>query len=137
MTTCTEISHLLFVKRREFQISLWQLLLFYISWTGANLFIQQSFSAFPDNGYYNYQSSQNAPYGNYGNANVSAYKGFRPIRSTSPSESSTASSSPCPFNSEEYPGSVDLLISNLDYNISPREWKNILSTTFHPHVKVR
>ncbi|KAL3876190.1 hypothetical protein ACJMK2_034060, partial [Sinanodonta woodiana] len=31
---------------------------------------------------------------------------------------------------------VELFVSNLDYNISPGEWKNILQTTFSPHVKV-
>ncbi|XP_053388921.1 meiosis regulator and mRNA stability factor 1-like [Mercenaria mercenaria] len=86
--------------------------------------------------YYQYQNTQNPPppYP-YSNMNVPANRGFRPIRSASPSESS-ASSSPCDFNSEEYPGSVDIVVSNLDYNISPREWKHILSTTFHPHIKI-
>ncbi|XP_060583297.1 meiosis regulator and mRNA stability factor 1-like isoform X2 [Ruditapes philippinarum] len=87
--------------------------------------------------YYQYQNPQNpSPTYPYGNMNgPTTNNRFRPIRSASPSESS-ASSSPCDFNSEEYPGAVDLLISNLDYNISPREWKHILSTTFHPHIKI-
>ena len=33
-------------------------------------------------------------------------------------------------------GPVELLVSNLDYNISAKEWRKILFTTFHPHVKV-
>lgn len=88
-----------------------------------------------DSSYYQYQNTQNPSSYSYGNMNGPTNNRFRPIRSASPSESS-ASSSPCDFNSEEYPGAVDLLISNLDYNISPREWKHILSTTFHPHIKV-
>lgn len=33
-------------------------------------------------------------------------------------------------------GPVELLVSNLDYNISAKEWRKILFTTFHPHVRV-
>ncbi|KAK7501530.1 hypothetical protein BaRGS_00007334 [Batillaria attramentaria] len=31
---------------------------------------------------------------------------------------------------------VDLYVSNLDYNISSREWRKILASTFQPHVQV-
>ncbi|XP_052266236.1 meiosis regulator and mRNA stability factor 1-like isoform X2 [Dreissena polymorpha] len=105
----------------------------------------------PAGGYYDNSQSQwqqtayptqNGYYDNYTNncqsqTQVPPYRGFQPIRSASPSESSQCSSmSPCDFNSEEYPGAVDLLISNLDYNISPREWKHILTTNFHSHIKI-
>ena len=64
-------------------------------------------------------------------------KVFYPIRTPSPTDS-VRSVSPCdPEYELEYPGATELLVSNLDYNISPREWKHILLTTFHPHVKVR
>ena len=33
-------------------------------------------------------------------------------------------------------GFVELVVSNLDYNIQPREWSKIIYATFHPHVKV-
>ncbi|XP_060076534.1 meiosis regulator and mRNA stability factor 1-like [Ylistrum balloti] len=61
---------------------------------------------------------------------------FQPIRSDSPS---TAGSSPCDQDSPDWDsvvGPVELLISNLDYNISAKEWRKILFTTFHPHVRV-
>ncbi|XP_052765793.1 meiosis regulator and mRNA stability factor 1-like isoform X2 [Mya arenaria] len=82
---------------------------------------------------------QNGYYDNYRNSYQSQgppQRGFQPIRSASPSESSLSSASPVDFNSEEFPGAVDLLISNLDYNISPREWKHILTSNFHPHIKI-
>ncbi|XP_005112252.1 meiosis regulator and mRNA stability factor 1 [Aplysia californica] len=31
---------------------------------------------------------------------------------------------------------VELVVSNLDYNIHPREWRKIIYATFHPHVKI-
>ncbi|OWF50825.1 meiosis arrest female protein 1 homolog isoform X2 [Mizuhopecten yessoensis] len=61
---------------------------------------------------------------------------FQPIRSDSPS---TTASSPCEQDSLDWDslvGPVELLISNLDYNISAKEWRKILFTTFHPHVRV-
>lgn len=38
------------------------------------------------------------------------------------------------YNSKN--GPVDLYISNLDYNISSREWRKILATTFQPNIQV-
>ncbi|XP_033736360.1 meiosis regulator and mRNA stability factor 1-like isoform X2 [Pecten maximus] len=61
---------------------------------------------------------------------------FQPIRSDSPS---TTGSSPCEQDTPDWDsvvGPVELLISNLDYNISAKEWRKILFTTFHPHVRV-
>jgi len=85
----------------------------------------QSNNGYQSNGY----QSNNGYFGNKTD--------FQPIRSASPSETSNSSSPlPMDFNSEEFPGAVDLFISNLDYNISPREWKHILMTNFNPHVKV-
>lgn len=63
---------------------------------------------------------------------------FRPIQTPSPLLS-TESSSPCHLEASEWDsltGPVELLVSNLDYNISAKEWKKILFTTFHPHVTV-
>ncbi|KAI8797405.1 meiosis arrest female protein 1 [Biomphalaria glabrata] len=31
---------------------------------------------------------------------------------------------------------VELIVSNLDYNIQPREWRKIIYATFFPHVKI-
>jgi len=31
---------------------------------------------------------------------------------------------------------TELLVSNLDYNIDPRDWSKIIYATFHPHVKI-
>lgn len=39
------------------------------------------------------------------------------------------------FNSGSDPY-VELIVSNLDYNIQPREWRKIIYATFLPHVKV-
>lgn len=33
-------------------------------------------------------------------------------------------------------GPVDLTVTNLDYNISKKEWKKILAATFQPQVQV-
>ena len=93
------------------------------------------FSAYNGTSYLNgYRSDQGTCncYGYNGN-----HQGFCPIRSPSPTDS-IRSISPCdPEYENEYPNATELLVSNLDYNISPREWKHILLTTFHPHVKVR
>ena len=91
------------------------------------------FVAYSGVGYQNgYRSEQGCCYGNHS----SNQQGFCPIRTPSPTDS-VHSVSPCdPEYENEYPGATELLVSNLDYNISPREWKHILLTTFHPHVKV-
>ncbi|KAL5019265.1 hypothetical protein ScPMuIL_004987 [Solemya velum] len=64
---------------------------------------------------------------------------FRPIRSFSPM--SELSSTPTQESEsgeemEDGQGPVELVVSNLDYNISAKEWRKIIFTTFHPHVKV-
>ncbi|CAH1794385.1 unnamed protein product, partial [Owenia fusiformis] len=59
---------------------------------------------------------------------------FQPIRANSPMSSSRASSESPQVVLEE--GMVDLMVSNLDYNISAREWKKILYTTFQQQVQV-
>ncbi|XP_069125542.1 meiosis regulator and mRNA stability factor 1-like [Argopecten irradians] len=74
----------------------------------------------------NHLSDRHSPYMN----------AFQPIRSDSPS---TTGSSPCEQDMPDWDsvvGPVELLISNLDYNISAKEWRKILFTTFHPHVRV-
>lgn len=38
--------------------------------------------------------------------------------------------------SSENSGPVNLYVSNLDYNISSREWRKILASTFQPHIQV-
>lgn len=62
---------------------------------------------------------------------------FRPI---TPSPVPGACSSPAMEDEdlewEGFVGPVELLVSNLDYNISAKEWRKILFTTFHPHVRV-
>ncbi|CAC5393561.1 LKAP [Mytilus coruscus] len=62
---------------------------------------------------------------------------FRPI---TPSPVPGACSSPAMDDEdlewEGFVGPVELLVSNLDYNISAKEWRKILFTTFHPHVRV-
>ena len=73
---------------------------------------------------------------------VYPHNSFCPITSPSPcpSSSSTGSSSTCehlePADWDSISGPVELLVSNLDYNISAKEWRKILFTTFHPHVRV-
>ena len=90
-------------------------------------------TAYSGIGYQNgYRAEQGTCFGNHSNNQ----QGFCPIRSPSPTDS-VRSVSPCdPEYELEYPGATELIVSNLDYNISPREWKHILLTTFHPHVKV-
>ncbi|CAL1526310.1 unnamed protein product [Lymnaea stagnalis] len=39
------------------------------------------------------------------------------------------------FNPDRDPF-VELIVSNLDYNIHPREWRKIIYATFFPHVKI-
>lgn len=63
---------------------------------------------------------------------------FRPINEPSPTP--VACNSP-DIDDEDLEwsgivGPVELLVSNLDYNISAKEWRKILFTTFHPHVRV-
>ncbi|XP_041362324.1 meiosis regulator and mRNA stability factor 1-like isoform X2 [Gigantopelta aegis] len=61
---------------------------------------------------------------------------FQPIsKSTSPSPTFSDEGG---YSDGSLPAtrSVELVVSNLDYNISPKEWRKILFTTFHPHVKV-
>ncbi|XP_064600287.1 meiosis regulator and mRNA stability factor 1-like isoform X2 [Liolophura sinensis] len=65
--------------------------------------------------------------------------GFQPIRyptppprpSSAPTVDNTSSSYYTDAN-----GPVELAVSNLDYNITAKEWRKILFTTFHPQVKV-
>ncbi|KAK3091075.1 hypothetical protein FSP39_016962 [Pinctada imbricata] len=64
---------------------------------------------------------------------------FCPITSPSPCPSTSSSSSCEQMDSADWDsisGPVELLVSNLDYNISAKEWRKILFTTFHPHVRV-
>lgn len=70
---------------------------------------------------------------------ISQTHAFRPIRTFSPM--SELSSSPTLESEsgeemEDGQGPVELVVSNLDYNISAKEWRKIIFTTFHPHVKV-
>ncbi|XP_048760043.2 meiosis regulator and mRNA stability factor 1-like isoform X2 [Ostrea edulis] len=63
---------------------------------------------------------------------------FQPILNPSPCPSS-ASSSSVEIEMGDWDsltGPVELMVSNLDYNISAKEWRKILFTTFHPHVRV-
>nr|XP_022317028.1 meiosis regulator and mRNA stability factor 1-like [Crassostrea virginica] len=63
---------------------------------------------------------------------------FQPITSPSPCPSSSSGSSieVDQGDWDSLTGPVELMVSNLDYNISAKEWRKILFTTFHPHVRV-
>lgn len=88
---------------------------------------------------YDHRNREN--YGNYPSDrdynDKSGYT-FQPITSPSPCPSSTSSSS-IEIDQGDWDsltGPVELMVSNLDYNISAKEWRKILFTTFHPHVRV-
>ncbi|XP_071106106.1 meiosis regulator and mRNA stability factor 1-like [Haliotis cracherodii] len=77
----------------------------------------------------NYQ--QNNYHNNFHN-NINSSNSFQPIMpgASPPGSPLTDGSSP------QGMGPVELVVTNLDYNISAKEWRKILFTTFHPHVKV-
>lgn len=99
------------------------------------------------NGYQNeyvhpsYDNRNGENYGNYSSErdyNDKSGCTFQPITSPSPCPSSTSSSS-LEIDQGDWDsltGPVELMVSNLDYNISAKEWRKILFTTFHPHVRV-
>ncbi|XP_074649395.1 meiosis regulator and mRNA stability factor 1-like isoform X2 [Tubulanus polymorphus] len=84
----------------------------------------------PRSGVYDYHG-----YANHGN------NFFRPIRSrgNSPVTRMTPSPSPIMHEYSQSPScvqGVELTVTNLDYNISPREWRKILYSTFVQSVQV-
>ncbi|KAK6187453.1 hypothetical protein SNE40_005480 [Patella caerulea] len=96
-----------------------------------------AYSPVPTN-YSNYHNSYNGPnYLQNSSPNRFTANSFQPIRNgymNGGSSFMNGSVSPCEYSNIE--GPVELVVSNLDYNISAKEWRKILFTTFHPQVKV-
>ena len=61
---------------------------------------------------------------------------FQPIRNYSPTSCDSDMGSSSSYQQGDGQG-IELMVSNLDYNIRGREWKKILFTEFQQHVKVR
>ncbi|XP_061175452.1 meiosis regulator and mRNA stability factor 1-like isoform X2 [Saccostrea echinata] len=108
----------------------------------------QNFRRNQQNGYPN-ESSMHPVYDHRNRENYGNYESdrdfndrnvytFQPITSPSPCPSSSSGSSVeiDQGDWDSLTGPVELMVSNLDYNISAKEWRKILFTTFHPHVRV-
>ena len=80
-------------------------------------------------------SRSNSSNGSHGNFGYSEPGQFRPIRFESPHQASHDYRDDSEEVETEEP-MTELMVSNLDYNISAREWRKILYAEFHQHVQV-
>lgn len=93
----------------------------------------------PSNNFKN-QESEKYPGTHSSSAHQNVFKNaFHSVKARTVT-SQTPSTNPVSWSDSEkctalYP--VEVLVSNLDYNISPREWKEILSSTFRTAIMVR